>query len=351
MTKEEFISECMVKLKDKFPDQQQRLAVCFSKWERGDTKFQANTDEVKKLLVFPRGKFYFDKYKEWFNFDDDFFTEIKKSFNNSVLPKPFVDINHRQDESYGNIIDLEITQEGLYFYIIFNEKGKELLKNNEYQYISPSFGEIVDINGEKHRWYCDSISLTNIPAFLNTIPKIQEQITLNKGVIMKKIKDLLITKFKLTAETDAAVEDLVIKLLEEGQAKEEILKSLQTKVEQLTKELEEAKAKEQEAVETLEKERKFVKEKEIEDFLLENVKNKKLQANQTDFWRELSRQDFEKVKKYFANVKTEDGVGYTFLNTDLSAEEVEIAKMCGYDLNNSKHLAKLKEIFRKGGKK
>jgi len=319
----------------------------------GDMNF-AEDNNIKKLLVFPKGKFYFEKYQEWFTFDDEFFDEIIKSFKSEILPRPFVDINHRQDESYGEVVDYELTEDGLYFFIKFNKKGLDLLKEGEYRYISPSFGSITATDGTFFKWYCDSISLTNIPAFLNAIKKIQSQITLKKGGAMKKIYDFLKTKYKLTAETDQAVEDLVLKLLEEGQAKEEIIKSLEAKLEILKKEVEETRQKEEVAKQEVEASKKElarikdeIKNKEVDDFLLNLVKDKKIDASQTSFWRDLALQDFQKVKNYFLNVKNDLEICKTIVNYDLTNEEIEIAKLAGYDLSNRKEYETFVKSIRK----
>ena len=47
-TQQEFISDCMSRLHEKFPDQDQRLAVCFSEWDRGGKSLAPQLD-IKKL--------------------------------------------------------------------------------------------------------------------------------------------------------------------------------------------------------------------------------------------------------------------------------------------------------------
>jgi len=94
----------------------------------------------------------------------------------------------------------------------------------------------------------------------------------------------------------------------------------------------------------------MTKEKEIEDYLLTLIKNKQIQTSQVEFWRDLAKQDLQKVKTYFKNVKAEETDLVGIENFDFTAEEMEIIKMAGMDLKNPKHLEKTKKYL-KGGKK
>ena len=46
----EFISRCMSELKGEFPDQDQRLAVCYANWERNDFK-DVDLDKARDIIV------------------------------------------------------------------------------------------------------------------------------------------------------------------------------------------------------------------------------------------------------------------------------------------------------------
>ena len=340
MDKEDFIKECMIKLKDDFPDEKQRLAVCFSKWERGETdikKFE-KTDNKKEILIFPKGKFFIEKYNEWLTFDDDFFDKVLEAFNSKTLPKPFVDIDHDQGKSCGEVVDLYKKEAGLYGVVEFNENGLKLLKDKEYRYISPSFGEIIDNTGKKFDIYLDSISFTNIPALLNTMPKLQEQLKLTKKIF--KGGNMKNKKIILSQITDEAIKNFVEDLLSQGEKMEDVINSLNLQIEELRAKLEET----EKANEDLKKENETIKQeqmnREADEFIKKQIEMKKLNVKHADYWRKQFLLNKEDVINYFDCIMTEENNGIYKLSNkyNLNQEDILVMQSTGLDINNEKDI-------------
>jgi hypothetical protein len=205
------------------------------------------TEQRQKILVFPRGKHWIEKYQRWITWDNNFYNKIIENFTNSKLYSPFIDKQHQRDESYGEILEPSIEDEGLFFYIQLNPIGVELIRKKIYRYISPSIEDVEDLEKSKSGNWMDSISLTNTPALLGLIPKLQEQIQLSKknhqrGRVMDimelsrqdytKLTSVLKlqdgadvnTMMKAITEIQASLQDALAKitaLTGEGQAKDE----------------------------------------------------------------------------------------------------------------------------------
>lgn len=323
MTEEQkFISECMSELKGEFPDEKQRYAVCKSKWDRGARKMVNNNE----LLIFPKGRFFVEKYNEWFDFNDAFFDAIIDTFKNSSLPKPFIDIDHNEGESFGEIVDLYKGERGLIGKVELNEDGKNILKQKKYRYISPSWGEIVDNANKKWANYLKSVSLTNMPALMILQP-LSEQVALtNKEVKMKKIS------YDLSQVTDDAVKKLIDDLIAQGEAKEEIIASLNAKIFELQKEIEGTK----DENEALKNENNAIKQeamnREAEEFVKKQVENKKIEMSLFDYWLEQYKIDKEKTQKYFDLITLKNADAYK-LSTKFNLTEEDILIMKSVKLN------------------
>ena len=132
-------------------------------------------DEEQEILVLPYGKYFLQG--EWIEFTGEMLDEMIQNYNNENLVKPFIDRNHEKKESYGDILELKKSKEGLKARIQLNTAGKELIKDRQYRYISPWFGSFTDPQGFEHQYVLFSISLTNIPA-LQMLPELQEQMAL-----------------------------------------------------------------------------------------------------------------------------------------------------------------------------
>lgn len=300
-------------------------------------KFE-KTDNKKEILIFPKGNFFIEKYNEWLTFDDIFFDKILEAFNSKTLPKPFVDIDHDQGKSCGEVVDLIKKEDGLYGIVEFNENGLKLLKDREYRYISPSFGEIIDNTGKKFDIYLDSISFTNIPALLNTMPKLQEQLKLTKKLF--KGGNMKNKKIILSQITDEAIKNFVEDLLSQGEKMEDVINSLNLQIEELKKKLEET----QEENETIKKENETIKQeqmnREADEFIKKQIEMKKLNVKHADYWRKQFLLNKEDVIKYFEMVENENANGIYKLSNkyNLTQEDILVLQSVGIDLNNEKDI-------------
>jgi len=315
MDKQEFIRDCMSKLKEDFPNNNQN-----------------------KILIFPRGRFFVEKYQEWFNFDDLFFEKIIDTFYNSNLPRPFLDIDHEQGKSYGEIKELLVEDDGLYGIIELTEEGKKLLKDNAYRYISPSWGEIVDNRGKKWEFYLNSVSFTNIPALLQGQQKLQEQLKLTNFIFFKEAKKMKKINYELSQITDDAVKKLVEDLITQGEAKEEIINSLQKQLDLLKEEL----VKAQQEAEKAKQEVAAIKEealnREAEDFVEKQLNQKKIQISVADYWKKQYKLNKDDVIKYFEainSVENEKEVVKLSNKYNLTNEDIIVMKSLQLDLNNA----------------
>jgi hypothetical protein len=153
------------------------------------------TSRAQWIMGFPKGKFYFEKYGKDFDFSEAFFDKIGEAFDDESLSKPYIDNDHEFGKSFGDILDYEIRDDGMYFKIQLNADGIQAIKERQYMYISPAFGATTNTQAKKFNWKLMAISLTNIPAFEGAIPQLQAQIELTKektgGVLMLELAKLL----------------------------------------------------------------------------------------------------------------------------------------------------------------
>ena len=58
--KDEFVSRCMSEIKTEFPDNDQRLAVCFNQWKEKDKKEDSITMDTIERRMWPKAEFRLD---------------------------------------------------------------------------------------------------------------------------------------------------------------------------------------------------------------------------------------------------------------------------------------------------
>ena len=145
------------------------------------------TKDIHDIQVFPRKKVYIEKYDQIIDFNDVLFDQMIDAFNCEKLFRPFGDEEHQLGVKYFDILDLYKNAKGFYAKIQLNERGKLAIKNNDYSYISPEWGDRVDTDGQLHKNVLWAITLTNIPALEGENPKLQDQIKLNKTYGGKKM--------------------------------------------------------------------------------------------------------------------------------------------------------------------
>lgn len=140
------------------------------------------TSSEQRIMIFPRGRFWIAHMRKWMTFNDKFFDKVIKNFDGKVFPQAFIDKNHELGESFGDIVQFEKHEKGLYAILALNELGVTAVKDRQYRYISPFFGTIVDNQKQTHNDILVAITLTNIPALLVSMPQIQDQLTLTQKI-------------------------------------------------------------------------------------------------------------------------------------------------------------------------
>lgn len=251
-TKDEFIKAFMSdeKMIAEFPDEAQRVAVATTQWEGTDRyKASANADKLFMLSgvkikptekeqwirVFPNGTYYISKYGKDVVFDKTFFTDIANAFDTEALSRPKIDKDHEFKTSYGDILEYKIQDDGMYFRIMLNAKGVELVKNKEYSYISPAWGKTTATDKREFFNRLLAVSLVNFPALEGALPQLQEQLALSsfdlvEAKIQKEVKKMDLNKLstELGLNVDASEDSFVdsVKALKAGLvAKETELKA------------------------------------------------------------------------------------------------------------------------------
>lgn len=147
----------------------------------GDDGALSATETEQSILIFPRRKVFIQKYNEWCEFGDLFFDTVIENFHNPALFKPFIDEQHDQGVSFGDINDIYKASDGLRCKVRLNSLGIQAIKDRQYKYVSPWIENLKDSNGSMHKNVLCSVSLTNIPALLGTVPQLQEQMALEYG--------------------------------------------------------------------------------------------------------------------------------------------------------------------------
>jgi hypothetical protein len=227
-SKEDFIKRFMSDdtMVIEYPDEKQRYAVAESQWG-GVDRYKASNyengcvmlsgelitaiDNEQWIKVFPKGSYYIQKYNRDIIFDNKFYKEIETAYLADSLSKPKIDKDHEFKESYGDILGYNIKDDGMYFNIRLNEKGVELVKSGQYNYVSPAWGMTKDNSKKEYPNRLLSISLVNYPALEGSLQSLKEQIKLSRfDIVEKKQKevkmDLFILAKELGLNSEASVE-------------------------------------------------------------------------------------------------------------------------------------------------
>jgi hypothetical protein len=208
----------------------------------------------QRILIFPRGNHYIEKADTTLTFDDTFFSQVINSFNDENLSRPFIDKNHEYKESFGDILGLDVDDLGMYARIKLNATGEDLVRGELYTNISPSFGPMTDTTGKRHENALLAVSLTNIPALMGSLPRLQEQLELERsqskqgGVNMELTRLYKVLELQNGASIDAIIESIQAAQAEgEDNAKiiaalEEQLAAMKTEKDEMAEANEEMKA-------------------------------------------------------------------------------------------------------------
>lgn len=322
---------------------------------KGEEKMELeNTLDLQDILIFPRGKFFIQHLDRWIEFDNSFFNEILASFADENLAKPFIDKNHEKGESFGDIEELYIADDGLHAKIKLNEKGVELIKGREYKYISPWFGAFTDTQGKKHKWVLFSVSLTNIPALSGELPELQEQMQLEMEARMEKtkqmyekIKDVAMQKKWIQLEDEEKDFDTrVAELLEALYNNMLSISDIATQVETLLAE----KKSLQEKVEQTEAEMKKLEqeklEKEAEEVIKLAVENGQYPVALFEMKKQQYIKDKELILKELELIPKKESVkmSSSAVAVNLAAEDIEVMKNVGLNPADPKDVEFYKKV-------
>lgn len=317
----------------------------------------SNTDEIQTIKVFPLKKVYVQKYEKYIDFNDQFFTALIDNYNQPTLSKPYGDKEHNLQEKYFDIVDVFKDYEnekfgpGLYAKIRLNEKGKKVIKENEYSYISPEVGPKVDTNGKRFNNVLWAITLTNIPALETENPTLQEQVQLIKFT-KKEIAEMLIDykkaieSFELKLSNDNVKPEDSKNVIDAG-AMKTVLDTLKLAVKDIDKLTEEKKAMTEKNLELSKKLTGIEKEKlekEKEDFFSGVLEKGQLEPGDLDDWKAQYDKDKDFVIKVLSkrDEKNDSNVKMTSsqqekangLGLKLSNDDLEVLKEMNIDINN-----------------
>lgn len=308
------------------------------------------------ILVFPKGKFWIQKYQTWLDCDDVFFNEIAKNFNDQALSRPFIDKDHKFEESFGDINNYKITDKGMFFNIKLNYLGVSAIKNGVYRYVSPAFGDMTDTAKEKHYNWLAAISLVNAPAFLGVIPKLQDQIHLKqknfdtKESTNMELRAMLERSLQLaTGANDAAFIKAVDTLQQTVTDLQTQLQTIQEALTKVTAERDQAKTSEQAAQGQVAQMKNDFLTKEGNEVLDNAIKLGQIPPALKDKYlkRYLSdKNDVLDDLKVFP--KNDNGMQLSSAgttDTGLSKEDREIAEATGYDLSKPADLKRFKNLM------
>lgn len=264
---------------------------------------------LQKILVFPRGEFFIEKYNDWVTFDDKFFNQIIDAYNSDSIKKPFIDKNHELKDSFGDISNPSIEDQGLFFEAVLTPTGVELIRDRIYTSISPTFGEFTDNQGKKWPNVLVSVSLTNVPALQTSLPELQTQMSLSitsgglyyfnfssenleKGEKQMKNLEVILRKLELSPEaSDIAITEAIQKLIDDGVTKEQLIASLTKKLEEVQAMADSAAAEANEAKAEVEMMKDENVKKEFESVFVESLKSGKVLPAEKDKFFNLFKTD------------------------------------------------------------
>jgi hypothetical protein len=309
-------------------------------------KLSATPEQTVK--VFPRKSVFVEKYNEYITFDDNFFDKMIESFNNPKLFKPYIDKEHELGIKYADITALFKKPDGLYATVELNELGLKAIKNNEYSYISPEWGARIDTEEIEHPVVLWAITLTNIPALEGELPRLQEQIKLERERKMSMSEKTLrltarLEAFKLQGEADPA---MMIKVIEETIAAiGEIQMKLTEAIGQRDQAIEESNAVSQQ-YESLHAE---INSKNKEAFFEEVVKSGQVEMAELEAWKNQYETSKDFVTKILTSrpKKQNAQLSATMANLDqtgLTEEDYFIMAQEGYDKTDPKDVNRYKKL-------
>lgn len=315
-----------------------------SNFDKTLTKEEA-LQRIFEIQIFPERKCFFEKYKETIDFNKNLFLDIINNFKNEKLFKPFGDEQHELGKKFFDIKELYHKEgQGLFAGINLTAKGYELIKNRDYSYISPEWGDRIDLDRKKHKNVLWAVTLTNIPAFEGELPTLQEQIKLSKGGSMD-INEIKIKLEKLESQINLQDEGAP----EEGTPSGEpidpakvqelmaMVQELLAKFQELMgakEEVEEMAAKYMEKTTELEKK---LNNEEKEKFFEEIVRLGKLEPFEIEDWEKLydSNKDFvTKMLQKRPENQSKKLTASSNENWGLSKEDLDVAEHEGIDLND-----------------
>lgn len=376
-SEEDFIKECMPIEINSGKDQDQAYAICKSKYDGMEKKPKSKIEimaDIKKIIdkngydcndekiltlfgemnvrptnlsryalaispvspdafeikVFPRKKVYIEKCKDYIDLNTALFTEMINNFQSDKLFRPFIDIEHRLGEKFGDIVDLYEKDDGLYARVQPNSQGFEVIKNNIYSYVSPEWGDRVDTDKVLHKNVLWTITLTNIPALESENPKLQDQIRLTKiGGSQMTFREKL-SKFEITtklAADPAGMPEVITEILS-------TLKEAVAKIEELTGQKEVAEDAAMQAQEALSKIEKEKLSKEKEDFFKEKVSLGQVEIKELEDWKQQYDTSKDFVRKMLDSRPEKSGQKSLTINsesnTELSKDDYAIMEKQGF---------------------
>jgi len=192
-TRQEYVARCIPVEKEAGKSDEQSFAICSQVWEKAQLSdspdYQIALSEkldssVKSYKVLELGEMKTEKYgKIQVVMSRD---EVKPGslaipvqdivdhFKMGVLgTEPFIDEEHDRGRAKGWIKDVFIQDNALWLSIDWNPKGKELVDNGEYAYLSIDVGTAI-FEGKKYTDVLRGAGLTNKPVYKN-----QEKIQLS----------------------------------------------------------------------------------------------------------------------------------------------------------------------------
>lgn len=123
-------------------------------------------------MILPIGTFHTRKYGE-LTFTREFAEQLVANWRAKVLGERevFIDQQHRQDQSFGWVKDLQVRDDGVYAKVEWTALGRQAVEGGVYRYFSAAIGSHVDIRtGDTIYPVLHTISLTNVPVMYTMRP-------------------------------------------------------------------------------------------------------------------------------------------------------------------------------------
>ena len=304
------------------------------------------TESVQTIQVFPEGKVYIGQYDSVMDCDEKFFNQMITNFNDPALSKPYIDVDHEFKVSYGDIDEFFIKDNKFYMKARLNTKGIAAIKNREYKYISPAFGDVIDTAGVEHKNVLIAVTLTNNPALMGLMPSLQEQVKLSG------VTNLKIGTYKLEKETpkvkqggkmlrltrllnlqELANEDAIMAAV---MAVQKSLEETLGAIKVITEQKDAAVAEAEGLSKQIEESELAIKTKEKDNFFELAIKNGQLEIKEADDWKGMYDKDSAFVVKMIGG-RTKKTEGQKSLTSDkagtkeLSKQDREIMESEGMD--------------------